>query len=118
MSSEIKFTQQVQRITATTTQPLTQALRVGGAKQLDLLLSCPGLTGTSPTLLVGIYTSMQNDNEDAWALIGTFTQVTSANKYYALTVTGVLKYVRYYAELGGTGSPTATFDISGYARDA
>ncbi len=115
-SLEIRFTEQPQRVSATGAQALTQAIDVSGYRVLDLILSVYAQTGTSPTLDVGVYTSMQIDNEDAWGLLGTFTQVTSANQHQLKSLTGVLKYIRYYVTVGGSASPTVTFEIRGYAR--
>lgn len=114
-SMEIKFTEAPVKLSASAVQPLTQIVPVGGYRVLDLILSVWSLTGTAPTVDVTIYTSMQDNNEDAWASLGSFAQVTTGNDHKKLTVTGALKYVRYYCALAGT-TPVATFEIRGYAR--
>ena len=87
--------------------------------QLELYLRVYGVEGTSPTVDVDIETSMQNESSDdqLWKSLASFTQVTASNRAVKVTISsGILRYIRWKLTLGGSGSPAATFTITGVGR--
>lgn len=79
------------------------------ANGLSAYLHVTAASGTTPTLDVKV----QHSADDAtWADLATFAQVTSANGYERIAVTGTVnRYIRAQFTLGGT-SPDFTFHLA------
>jgi hypothetical protein len=72
----IQFTRAPQKVTATGNQFFWEAIVLGGdLRVLDLELSVIALVGESAKVTIALLTSTQNDMEEGWATLGTFTQV-------------------------------------------
>lgn len=87
------------------------SIELGDVGVLRLLLDVTANAGTDETLDVAVETSY---DATTWRQLGTFTQatgVTSERKSFS----GADRYVRVVYTIGGTGSPSFTFAISGEA---
>ena len=88
--------------------------------RLDLYLQVYSLEGTSPSVVVTVETSMQNESDDnnLWHNLVTFGTISASNDSDKQSATsGVLRYIRWrVTTLSGTGTPAATFIIHGVGR--
>jgi hypothetical protein len=116
MPQLVYLTDKPVRVTAAQKQDLRLALDVLDFDELDLMLHVQRLDGTSPSLSLSLETSMQNESEDGWLTAVTYTSVTSANTAEVKNITQFLRYLRWTATLGGSGSPAVTFTIQGMGR--
>lgn len=117
MRTEIRLTGAPKRVTATTTQPASEAIEALGFGSINLFLLVYEASGPSPSVTVTIETSMQNAADDAvlWDTIGTFAAISASNSSDVQSITsGILKYIRYKVTLGAN-TTGATFDLSGVA---
>jgi len=79
------------------------------ANGLAAYLHVTAASGTTPTLDVKVQHSA---DDSTWADLATFTQVTSANGYERIAVTGTVnRYIRAQFTLGGT-TPDFTFHVA------
>lgn len=86
------------------------AVEVGDKIEIrDLKLTVTAVSGTSPTLDVTVQTS---PDASTWTPVGTFTQKTTAGTQTKNFI-GLDRYVQVAWVIGGTGSPSVTFDVSG-----
>mgnify|MGYP000846845928 FL=1 len=88
-------------------------VEIGDRTQLRLTLDVTAVSGTSPTLDLSIETASDSSGSNA-TTVGTFAQKTAAASQY-LICSGVGRFFRYVATLGGSASPTVTFSLSGEA---
>ncbi len=95
------------------------AVEVGDASTLRASLSVTAHAGTTPTLDVKVQTS--HDGSTNWtectangAATAAFAQVTTANGTTSLIVTGLDRFVRVVATIGGT-TPSYTYSVSAEA---
>lgn len=86
-------------------------VELGDLTQLRLTLDVTAVSGTNPTLDLIVQTASDSAGTNA-ATVGTFTQKTAAGSQY-LIMSGVGRFVRWSATLGGSASPTVTFSLSG-----
>lgn len=117
MRTEIRLTGAPKRVTATTTQPASDAIEALGFKSVDLFLLVYEASGSPASVTVSIETSMQNAADDAvlWKTIGTFAAISASNSSDVISITsGILKYIRYKVTLT-VNTTGATFDLSGVA---
>ncbi len=116
MGTEFTLTPPI-RVTGVAKQPLTQSLDVSDFDDVDALLSAIVLEGTtSPNATVKIITAMQNESEDGWVDLISFTSVT-ASQTYVKSQGRPLKFIRWQVSaLNGT-APALTFTITGMLRD-
>lgn len=120
MRMEIRLTGAPKRVTATTTQPASDAIEALGFGSIDLFLLVYEASGSPASVTVTIETSMQNAADDAvlWKTIGTFAAISSSNSSDVQSITsGILRYVRYKVTLSAN-TTAATFDLSGVASAA
>ncbi len=120
MRDEIRLTAKPTRQTATGAQPITEVLDVLAYDQLELFLTVFSLEGTStPSAVIVVETSMQNDSADnaLWKPLVTFATVSASNTADVQSASsGVLRYIRWrITTLAGTG-PAVTFSITGVGR--
>lgn len=95
-------------ITATTTgDPID--IRRG---TLRLTLDVTVVAGTNPTLDVELQT--RRDSDDTWRAVASFAQSTGVDAERAV-FPGIDRQVRLVSTVGGTGSPSFTFSVSGDA---
>lgn len=83
--------------------------------RFDFSLKVYVLDGSTPSVTVGIYTSMYNDdNNDTWTELDSFAAVTTSNAAKVITVEGgVLRYVKW--KLTATTTTLCSFEILGVA---
>ncbi|NBC17448.1 MAG: hypothetical protein GVY18_09075 [Bacteroidetes bacterium] len=77
-----------------------------------LTLELTAIAGTDPTLDVTVESSPGGSG--SWEQVGSFDQMGAAG-YQRLMIAGGERYLRVSWVLGGTGGPSATFAVSGYA---
>jgi hypothetical protein len=95
---------------ARTTSAAGPAVEVGDHVEVrDLKLAVTAVAGTSPTLDVTVKTS---PDAATWTNVGTFAQKTGAATE-TKTFFGLDRYLQVSWVIGGTGSPSVTFDVSG-----
>lgn len=95
---------------ARTTTAAGPAVEVGDKIEIrDLKLTVTAASGTSPTLDVTVQTS---PDASTWTSVGTFTQKTGAGTQTKNFI-GLDRYVQVAWVIGGTGSPSFTFDVAG-----
>lgn len=120
MRTEIRLTGAPKRVTATTTQPASDAIEALGFGSIDLFLLVYEASGSPASVTVTIETSMQKAADDAvlWKTIGTFAAISSSNSSDVQSITsGILRYIRYKVTLSAN-TTGATFDLSGVASAA
>lgn len=88
------------------------AVEIGdrGVARLDLVVSAA--SGTTPTLDVSIETSA--DGSTGWTAIASFAQQTTTTAGVHKVFSGVDRFVRAVATIGGT-TPSFTYAVSGEA---
>jgi hypothetical protein len=121
MATPFALTHHPARVTATGFQPLYLALDVSAFDALDVELGVLSLEGTSPTVTVQLWSSLQKATDSGWMLLHDFGNKSGVfNAYYRARVqrsAGLLRYLRWkVTTLGGSGSPAATFFIRGVGR--
>lgn len=91
----------------------TAAIDVSGADELSVFLSVTAASGTSPTLDVVI-----QDSPDGllWYDKESFTQATAVTSE-AKRLTNFGKFVRVKYTIGGTDTPTFTFEVKATGRN-
>ncbi len=100
---------------AKTTSTTDSGVEVGCKGDLILDLVIASRSGTNPTLDVTIETSSDNGSADTWRTLGTFAQQTAGGTTRK-NFPGADNYVRANWTIGGTATPTFTFNIGGRAR--
>jgi hypothetical protein len=90
-------------------------VELGDKGTVRLLLVITAVAGTNPTLDITIETSSDNGVADAWRSMGTFAQQTATTTGVWKTFSGADRYVRSRRTIGGTGSPSFTYSITGEA---
>jgi len=86
-------------------------VELGDKSTVRLDLAVTAASGTSPTLDITIEASPDNST---WTSVGTFTQATGVTTQHKV-FTGLDRYVRSRRTIGGTGSPSFTYSITGEA---
>lgn len=90
----------------------SDAVEVGDASTLRAALAVSAHAGTTPTLDVKIQTS--NDGSTGWTDAGSFAQVTTTDSTTRKVVTGLDRFVRVVATIGGT-TPSYTYAVTAEA---
>lgn len=117
MPDEIDFTPNPVRVTtAGQIQSLNSAIDVSAYQSLVLLLYPVGLEGSGPQFTLTLKTGMQNDTEDGWQELATFTMIDAITDIEIKEFTTLLKYVRWYVKTVGGSNPVLTFVMRGMAR--
>jgi hypothetical protein len=98
-------------VVAVTTNGAAVELGDRGSARLDLKVTASS-GDTSQTLDVKIQTSPDGAT---WSDVASFTQVTTATGSQHKVFTGLDRFVRAVATVGGTGTPSFTFTVDGEA---
>jgi len=85
---------------------------LGDRGTLRLALDVTAVSGTLPTLHVQVQT--KNNASDSWRTLEAFPVASAIGVAY-LSVPGCDRYVRTQHTIGGTGSPSFTFSVTGNA---
>jgi len=120
MARPFTLTHQPIRVTSTppppTLQPIYLALDVSAFDILDIELGIIGLEGTGTGVTVNVWTGMQNQVDDGWLALSTFSTMTAADTFAKQTFQGgFLKYLRWRVDSLG-GYTATTFYIRGMGR--
>ena len=70
-------------------------------------------SGTA-NVTIAVETAMQNESDDAWVTLDTFTAVTSAPSHELITFTSLMRYVRF--RVASISTAPATFTLAGMGR--
>ncbi len=108
----ISLTSAPVRVTAAGAQGLRVAREVLDSQELKLVLRLLGMEG-SGRVGITIETGTQIETENGWVQVGAFSNVDTVGATTQLTVTGLLRYVRYNVTL--LQPTSATFAIDGMA---
>ncbi len=97
-----------------TTSDSATGVDLGVRNGARLVLTCTAKAGTNPTLDVVVETSPDNAT---WSQAGAFTRVTATGET-KLSVVGGSRYLRVRWTISGTGNPSFTFGVAGFAVQA
>ncbi len=113
--------QPIRALVAAGKQPLASALDVSGYKNLDAYIYVPAFEGTGAlSLVVRLIGGWQTDTEDGWAVLNTFTAVTSSGGAPGHIVASYLPpFLRWEIVTctSGGGIAVAAFTIVGSLSD-
>jgi ABC-type oligopeptide transport system ATPase subunit len=110
----VALTRYPRRVTSSGPNELRNALDVSEFDQLDLLLSVLAFESGTADVTIAVETAMQNQSEDAWVTLDTFSAVTAAPSHEVISFTGLMRYVRF--RVVSIDTAPATFTLAGMGR--